>query len=63
MHIKTKYIEAVHAAIDFIETNIDGADDDKQEQEMLEALRELRKSMQESKYKELVRYYVRKNSR
>ena len=60
MHVKSKYIDAIHAAIDFIETNIDGADENNQEKEMLETLRELREKMNKSKHKSLVRYYVRK---
>lgn len=60
MHIKAKYIDAVHAAIDFIQTNVDGADESNQEQETLNVLRELRKSMEESKHKKLVSYYFNK---
>ena len=60
MHIKAKYIDAVHSAIDFIETNVDGANEDNQEQETLSVLRELMKSMIYSNHKKLVSYYVRK---
>ena len=62
MYVKTKYINAIHASIDFIEANIDGADDDNQEQETLDILRELIKSMENSKHKNLVSYYVRKKT-
>lgn len=61
MHVKTKYIEAIHSAIDFIEENVDGADDENTENELRGTLNELLKAMEESQHKKLVNYYVRKN--
>jgi len=63
MHVKSKYIQAVEDAIDFISHNIDGADDEQNESETLIALKELVKSMEESQHKKRVRYYVAKNSK
>lgn len=60
MHVKTKYIDAVHLAIDFIENAVDGADEDKQEQETLSVLRELREQMKASQHKGRVNYYLNK---
>jgi hypothetical protein len=63
MHIKSKYINAVEDAIDFIQHNIDGVSDEQNEKETLNVLRELVKKMQESQHKKLVSYFVRKNGR
>ena len=62
MHIKSKYIQAVEDAIDFIQHNVDGAEDEHNETETLKVLRELAKKMNETKHKQLVNYYVRKGS-
>jgi len=63
MHVKSKYIQAVEDAIDFIQHNVDGADDEQNESETLKNLREIVKKMEESRHKKLVRYYVSKNGR
>lgn len=63
MHVKSKYIQAVEDAIDFIAHNVDGADDEQNESETLQTLRELVKRMSESQHKRRVRYYVAKNGR
>jgi len=63
MHVKSKYIQAVEDAIDFIQHNVDGAEDEQNESETLINLRDLVKKMGESKHKKLVRYYVAKNGR
>jgi hypothetical protein len=63
MHVKSKYIQAVEDAIDFIGHNTDGADDEQNESETLQILKELVKKMEESQHKRLVGYYVRKNGR
>ena len=63
MHIKSKYIQAVEDAIDYIQHNVDGAEDEQNESETLINLRELVKKMGESQHKKLVRYYVFKNGR
>jgi len=60
MHVKSKYIQAVSDAIDFIQHNVDGADDEQNESETLKNLRELEKKMGESQHKKLVRYYLGK---
>lgn len=60
MHIKSKYINAVHSAIDFIENRVDGADDGQQEDEMLDILRELRNVMQKNQHQRRVKYFLRK---
>jgi hypothetical protein len=61
MHVKSKYIQAVEDAIDFIHHNVDGADHGQDEGETLKVLRELVNKMSESQHKRRVRYYVRKN--
>lgn len=63
MYIKFKYIEAIFDAIDFISSNVDGADYDKQERELLDTLRELRRKMNESQHKRLVNYYLHKKKK
>jgi len=63
MHVKSKYIQAVEDAIDFIHHNTDGAEDEHNESETLKNLRELVNKMGESQHKKLVRYYVSKNGR
>lgn len=63
MHVKSKYIQAVEDAIDFLHHNTDGAEEEQNESETLETLRELVKKMEESQHKRLVGYYVRKNGR
>lgn len=63
MHVKSKYIQAVEGAIDFIQHNVDGADDEQNESETLKVLRELVNKMNESQHKRRVGYYVRKNGR
>ncbi len=60
MHVKSKYIDAVHSAIDFIENRVDGADEGHTEDEMLDALRQLRSSIQKSQHIRRVKYFVRK---
>lgn len=60
MHVKEKYIDAVNNAIDFISTNVDGADEEHQEKETLKSLRELFQSMIKSQHKKRVSYYVNK---
>ena len=63
MYVKLKYIQAVEDAIDFIQHNVDGADDEQNESETLKNLREIVKKMEESRHKKLVRYYVAKNGK
>jgi hypothetical protein len=63
MHVKSKYIQAVEDAIDFMQHNVDGADDEQGETETIKILRELANKMNESQHKQRVRYYVRKNGR
>lgn len=41
MHVKSKYIQAVEDAIDFIQHNVDGVAEDQNESETLKNLREL----------------------
>jgi len=60
MHVKHKYINALIDAIDFITTNVDGADEGKREEEMLSILHEMVDKMKVSQHKALVNYYVRK---
>jgi len=49
MYVKLKYIQAVEDAIDFIQHNVDGADDEQNESETLKNLREIVKKMEESR--------------
>ena len=63
MHIKQKYIDAIVDAIDFVSNRVDGADEGKDEKEMLDALRELQETMQRSYHKSLVNYYVKKETK
>jgi len=60
MHVKSKYIQAVEDAIDFVQHNVDGADDGQNESETLKVLRELVNKMNQSQHKQRVNYYVRK---
>jgi hypothetical protein len=60
MHVKSKYIQAIEDAIDFIQHNVDGADSEQNEYETLIILRELVKKMEESQHKRLVNYFIRK---
>jgi hypothetical protein len=60
MHIKTKYINAIIDAIDFISTNVDGADEENSEQELLSTLHECKNKMREDQHKRRVNYYLNK---
>jgi len=60
MHIKDKYINAIDAALDFIEANVDGADEENNEIETRQALAELASAMRADREKKKVRYYVRR---
>ncbi len=60
MHVKIKYIQAVEDAIDFIQHNVDGADEAQNESETLTILRELIFKMEESNHRRLVNYYLSK---
>lgn len=61
MYIKVKYIDAISSAIDFITNAVDGANEDAQEQEMLGVLRELEKSMKDSRYKYHFNKFLKQN--
>jgi hypothetical protein len=63
MHVKTEYIQAVEDAIDFIQHNADGANEEQNESETLKVLRKLANKMNESQHKRRVGYYIRKNTR
>lgn len=63
MHIKQKYIDAIVDAIDFVSNRVDGADEGKDEKEMLDTLHELQESMKRSYHKTLVNYYVKKETK
>ena len=62
MHIKSKYIQAIENAIDFISHNADGASDEQSERETISILREISAKMKVSQHKKRVNYYVSKHS-
>ena len=63
MYVKNKYITAISDAIDFIESNVDGASDEHNEAETLSVLREIYKKMEEANYRQSVNYYVKKGEK
>jgi len=63
MHIKSKYITAISDSIDFIQHNVDGANDEQNENETLKVLNEILDQMKKSQHKKWVNYYVNKKSK
>ena len=63
MHIKSKYITAISDSIDFIQHNVDGANEEGNENETLTVLNEILNQMKKSQHKKWVSYYVRKKAK
>lgn len=60
MYANEKEFEAIHAAIDFIESNSDGADDDKYPHDILDGLRSIRDKVRKDREKKHFKYLVKK---
>lgn len=60
MNVSNKELDAIHAAIDFIETNADGAADPEPYIEMMQTLRGLHTKGKEARHKRMVQYYLKK---
>ncbi len=60
MYIKSEYIPAINDALDFIENNTDGASTEHQEIEVKRILKEIRDRMEKARYKQYLKYYIRK---
>lgn len=63
MHVKSKYITAISDSIDFIQHNVDGANEEQSENETLTVLNEILNKMKKSQHKKWVNYYVNKKSK
>lgn len=63
MYLTKKEKNAIYEAIDFISTNIDGADDESliEHRELIDRLSSIAIKYKNERYKNRVRYYTKKN--
>lgn len=63
MYINKKQIDAINDAIDFIEANTDGADEENNQSDVMNTLHEMLTVAKKERFDRLVKYYVKKKTK